>query len=396
MNPRFIVLVALLTSLMALSTDAMLPALPEIGAALALTDANRAQLIVSVFFFGTGIGQLAFGPISDYLGRKFAIQTGLVLFGLGCLVSYFAQSFEIMLAGRMLQGIGVAGPRIGSMAMVRDLYKGREMARVMSFVMVVFIMVPAIAPLMGQVVMQQFGWRSVFAAFIIVGAVAFFWMAFGQAETHTSENRHRFSWTDLWQSIIIVFTNRQTMAFACVGGLTFSSFVVYLSSAEQIFHDIFHTGARFPLFFATMALAIGAASFVNAKLVMKVGMEKLIKRAISAMILISGSYLLALALVPNAEILPVFLAWGVMTFFSVGLLFGNINAMAMEPMGKSAGVAAAIIGSITTLVGVGIGMPVAQLYNGSTIPLVGGFASLGVLSLIGVLYGTRLRRTGVE
>jgi len=392
MNPRFIVLVALLTSLMALGTDAMLPALPEIGVALGVVDANRTQLMVSVFFLGTGIGQLMFGPFSDYLGRKFAILFGLVLFSIGCVVSYFAQSFEIMLAGRLLQGFGVAGPRIGSIAMVRDLYRGREMARVMSFVMVVFILVPAIAPLLGQTIMQQFGWRSVFLAFIVFGGIAFVWMALGQGETQSAENRHRFSWADLGQSILIVLTNRQTMAFAGIGGLTFSALVVYLSSAEQIFHDIFDTGELFPLFFAIMALAIGASSFANAHLVMRVGMQKLISRALMSMIFMSIIYLLVVTLMPNAQILPVFLAWGIMTFFSVGLLFGNMNALAMEPMGKNAGVAAAVVGAMTTLVGVGAGVPLAQLYNGTTTPLVASFMLLGVLSLIGMYYGTRLRQ----
>jgi len=396
MNPRFIVLVALLTSLMALGTDAMLPALPEIGAALGVVDANNTQLMVSVFFLGAGIGQLMFGPFSDYLGRKSTILFGLVLFLIGSLVSYFAQSYEIMLAGRLLQGFGVAGPRIGSMAMVRDLYKGREMARVMSFVLVVFILVPAIAPLMGQIVMQQFGWRSIFLAYILATTVAFFWMTLGQRETLSDENRHPFTWFDLWQRIRTVLTNRQTMAFSFVAGLTFSSLVVYLSSAQQIFHDIFDTGALFPLFFAIMALAIGASSFANAHMVMKVGMQKLVTSALFAMVFLSVVYLLLITLLPQAEILPVFLAWGVLTFFTVGLLFGNLNALAMEPMGKNAGVAAAVIGAMTTLVGVGAGVPLARLYNGTTTPLVASFLLLGVLSLTGMYYGTRLRQPRLQ
>ncbi|NOR62336.1 MAG: Bcr/CflA family efflux MFS transporter, partial [Rhodobacteraceae bacterium] len=350
MNTRFIVLVALLTSLLAFGTDAMLPALPEIGAALGLADGNRVQLIVTSFMLGTGLGQLFFGPFSDYRGRKPAILLGLGIFITGSVVSLTAQSFEVMLAGRVLQGLGVAGPRTASLAMVRDLYKGRDMARIMSFVMAVFILVPALAPLMGQVVMLTWGWRSIFVSFILFAMVAFLWMALGQPETHVE--RRRFSFADLWQATIAVFSSRQTMGFAIVAGLNFAAFVVYLSSAEQIFREIFHVGRLFPLYFAIMALAIGAASLTNAKLVVRLGMHTLITRAISALIGFSLIYTVILAIFPAAESLWLFVSWGVLSFFSVGLVFGNVNALAMEPMGANAGIAAAIIGAVSTVLAV--------------------------------------------
>ena len=380
MNLRFIVLVALLNSLLAFGTDAMLPALPEIGSALGLVDENRVQLIVSSFMLGTGLGQLFFGPFSDYLGRKPAILLGLGIFMAGSLVSLTAQSFEVMLAGRMLQGLGVAGPRTASLAMVRDLFKGRDMARIMSFVMSVFILVPALAPLMGQVVMLTWGWRSIFIAFILFAMVAFAMMALTQPETHRT--RRRFSLADLWQAVATVFTNRQTMGFAVVAGLNFAAFVVYLSSAEQVFREIFHVGKLFPLYFAIMALAIGAASLVNARLVMRLGMHRLITRAIAALAGFSLLYVSIISAFPAAENLWLFLAWGVASFFSVGLVFGNVNALAMEPMGDNAGIAAAIIGAVSTVLAVAIGVPLGQLYNGSTWPLVAGFMVLGLGCLL--------------
>ncbi len=380
MNARFIILVALLNSLLAFGTDAMLPALPEIGSALGLTDPNRVQLIVSSFMLGTGLGQLFFGPFSDYLGRKPAILLGLGVFMAGSLVSLTAQSFEMMLAGRMLQGLGVAGPRTASLAMVRDLFKGRDMARIMSFVMSVFILVPALAPLMGQVVMLTWGWRTIFIAFILFAMLAFAMMAVTQPESHVE--RRRFSVADLWQAVATVFTNRQTMGFAVVAGLNFAAFVVYLSSAEQVFREIFHVGRLFPLYFAIMALAIGAASLVNARLVMRLGMHRLITRAIMALAGFSLLYISILSVLPAAESLWLFLAWGVASFFSVGLVFGNVNALAMEPMGENAGIAAAIIGAVSTVLAVAIGGPLAQLYNGSTWPLVAGFVVLGLGCLV--------------
>jgi len=376
MNLRFIVLVALLNSLLAFGTDAMLPALPEIGSTLQLANENRVQLIVSSFMLGTGLGQLFFGPFSDYLGRKPAILLGLGIFMAGSVMSLMAQSFEVMLAGRMLQGLGVAGPRTASLAMVRDLFKGRDMARIMSFVMSVFILVPALAPLIGQSVMLTWGWRSIFIAFILFAMIAFAMMALTQPETH--RRRRRFSVADLWQAVATVFTNRQTMGFALVAGLNFAAFVVYLSSAEQVFREIFHVGRLFPLYFAIMALAIGAASLVNARLVMRLGMHRLITRAITALAGLSLLYVAVISVYPAAENLWVFLAWGVASFFSVGLVFGNVNALAMEPMGENAGIAAAIIGAVSTVLAVVIGVPLAQLYNGSTWPLVAGFVVLGL------------------
>ena len=380
MNTRFVVLVALLTSLIAFGTDAMLPALPEIGEALGLKDANRAQLIVSSFMLGTGVGQLFFGPMSDYLGRKPAILLGLCILVAGCLVSLFAQSFETMLVGRVLQGLGVAAPRTASMAMVRDRYKGREMARVMSLVTAVFILVPALAPLIGQVVMLAWGWRSIFVVFILITTIAFIWLAFGQAETH--KIRRRFSIDDLGHSIKTVLISRQTMGYTVVAGFSFSVFVVYISSAQQIFQDVFQAGTLFPLYFAIMALSIGVASIINAKLVMRVGMQKLVTIALTALTGFSLIYTLTLAFFPDVESLWLFLFWGVLSFFSVGLVFGNVNALAMEPMGANAGIAAAIIGALSTVFAVAIGVPLAQLYNGSSLPLVAGFMALGIASLI--------------
>jgi len=381
MNPRFIVLVAMLTSLLAFGTDAMLPALPEIGESLGLLEANRVQLIVSIFMLGTGLGQLFFGPLSDYRGRKPAILFGLAIFTIGSVISLAAQSFEVMLAGRFLQGLGAAGPRTGSMAMVRDLYKGREMARVMSFVTAVFILVPALAPFMGQMIMLQWGWRSIFVAFILFALVAFLWMAYGQSETQDAKNRNRFSWRDLQQSVKAVVTTRQTMVFTIVAGFNFAAFVVYLSSAEQIFSDIFEVGDLFPLYFAIMALAIGSASILNARLVGRLGMHLLVRRAITALVAISAVYVVLIALVPEVETLWVFLSWGIMAFFSVGLVFGNVNALAMEPMGRNAGIAAAFVGSLSTVIAVAIGLPLGLFYNGSTLPLVSGFILLGLAGL---------------
>ncbi len=381
-QPEFIALIALLTSIMALTTDAMLPVLPDMAAAMGMGESNRIQLVVSLFILGTGLGQLFFGPLADYLGRRTSILSGLVLFMAGTVVCLSADSFTTMLIGRFVQGLGAAGPRTASTAMVRDLYQGRAMARVMSFVMAVFILVPAVAPSLGQGVAHFWGWQAVFGLFIAVALWAFVWMGLRQPETNPPQNRHAFSWGDLARATKTVASHKETLRFTLIGGLMFTSFIAYLSSAQQVFEQVFAQVETFPIYFALMALSIGAASFVNAKLVMRLGMHRLTSIALSAITLISFAYLGLILLFPEAVSLGSFLVWGVVTFFFVGLVFGNVNALAMEPMGKVAGVAAAMIGAASSIISVGLGIPLARLFDGSIIPLIAGFAVLNLANLI--------------
>ena len=190
---EFVPLAALLMSLSALSIDAMLPALPAIGRDLGALRRNDVQFVITALFLGLGLGQILIGPLSDRIGRKPAMQAGLLLFMAGCLVSIFAPTFEVMIGGRILQGIGVAGPRIVTIALVRDQYTGRQMARLMSFVMAVFLLVPTVAPALGLGILWLGGWRAVFATFIAVTAITFAWFALRQPETLPAGRRRPFS-----------------------------------------------------------------------------------------------------------------------------------------------------------------------------------------------------------
>jgi DHA1 family bicyclomycin/chloramphenicol resistance-like MFS transporter len=190
---EFVALMALMTSLVALSTDAMLPALPLIGGDLGVRNPNNNQLVLSVFFLGVTVGQMLFGPLSDSAGRKPAIYAGLVLFMLGCLLSIIATDFPTMLAGRVLQGIGVAGPRTVTVALIRDQYEGPAMARIMSFVMTVFILVPVAAPMLGQGLLFVADWRAIFVLFLALAVLALGWFALRQPETLPAERRNALS-----------------------------------------------------------------------------------------------------------------------------------------------------------------------------------------------------------
>ena len=383
---EFVPLVGLLMSLVALAIDAMLPALPAIGSDFGVSRPNDVQLVIMSLFLGLGIGQLLFGPLSDSIGRKPAVHAGLALFMIGCLVSIFAPTFEVMIAGRVLQGIGVAGPRIVTMALVRDQYEGRMMARLMSFAMAVFIMVPTIAPALGQGLLILGGWRAIFVTFLVIAAVVFAWFALRQPETLPADRRRPFSPRSIGQAVGEILRIRPAIGYTIATGFVFAPFVAYLGSAQQIFQESYGTGTLFPLYFGVLALSFGAGSIVNGRLVMKYGMRRLSKVAAGAIALIS---LIACPVAFVFDGLPpfwLFMCYLLSVFVSVSLLFGNLNALAMEPLGHIAGVGAAVIASLSTFISVPLGALVGQGFDGTMYTLIGAFAVSGLATLAAMLW----------
>ena len=383
---EFVPLIALLLALVALSTDGMLPALPVIGRDLRVPRANDVQFVVTSLFIGLGIGQLFFGPLSDRIGRKSAIHAGLTIFMIGCLVSIFATTFEVMIAGRVLQGIGVAGPRVVTVALVRDQYEGRRMARLMSFAMAVFIFVPTVAPGLGLVILWVGGWRSIFAAFLIIAAVAFAWLALRQPETLPVERRRPFTPRAIGQAFLEILRLRAALGYTVATGFVFAPFVAYLSSAQQVFQDAYRTGALFPVYFGALALSIGCASLVNGRLVMKHGMRPLAKAALRSIVLASFVAWVGVAAYDGLPPLWLFMAYLLITFLCVGLVFGNLNALAMAPLGHIAGIGASAVASISTFISVPLGGFVGQLFDGTMYALVGSFAIFSAGSLAAMIW----------
>ena len=384
---EFVAMMALLISLVALSIDAMLPALPQIGADLGVERPNHYQLVISVLLLGMACGQLVYGPLSDSTGRKPAIYAGLALFLLGCLLSVFAGSFFVMLAGRFLQGLGAAGPRIVVIALVRDQQSGRAMARTMSFVMAVFILVPALAPALGQAIVALSHWRAIFASFLALAVIALVWFALRQPETLPRDRRRPLSLRGIVEGVIQSCANRQTLGYTLAAGLIFGAFVGYLSSAQQVFQGHYGVGALFPAYFGALALAIGASSMANARLVMRLGMRFLSSRALWMLSGLSVAFLAVSAAASGHPPFWAFMAYFMAAFFCIGILFGNFNALAMEPLGHIAGIAAAFVGSLTTFISLLLGTAIGQSYDGTVLPLVGGFAGLGLAALV-VLHWT--------
>ncbi len=380
---EFVAMMAFVTCFVAMAIDLMLPALAHIGIDLGVAQANDTQLIITTVFLGVAFGQILYGPMSDIVGRKPAVYLGFVIFIIGTLMSLFAQSMEMMLLGRLFQGLGAAAPRIITVAIVRDQYKGPQMARVMSLIMTVFILVPVVAPIIGQGILMVFGWRAIFAFLLLMAVGILIWFAMRLPETHAPEKRNRFSLALLKSSFFEVTSNRPAMAYVISLGLVFGAFMSFLSTVQQILQELYQLGVAFPFYFALLAAGIGASNFMNSKLVMRFGMKPLVMAAQISSVVLSVA-LVIYCLITGSFVPPflVVMAYFMLLLMGIGLLFGNLNALCMEPFGHIAGLASSFIGVVSTLIAVVLGMLVGQAYNETLLPLVAGFIVLPGLAFL--------------
>ena len=372
---EFVILVSIMFGMIAFGTDTMLPAFPNIAKDLNLSNVNKAQLIISSFILGTGIGQLISGPISDTFGRKPIITIGLSIFIIACCIAYYAKSLELMLVARFIQGLGVSAPRKVTMALIRDLYSGRKMAQVMSLAMAIFVLVPALAPSLGQILFINFGWRSIYIAFIFFALLGLIWLNLRQPETLPISERKKLKANEYFDAFKLVITNASVVKYTLTLALGFGALFGYLNSAQQIFVDTFSAGMKFPLYFAIISILAAPASFINASLVMKYGMRLLATIGFALQIIFAVIILVILNTSTLADhlFLTVFVIWSTIAFFLKGLYFGNLNALAMEPMGKIAGMASAIIGASATMVGILIAIFIGLAFNGTATPVLLGY-----------------------
>jgi DHA1 family bicyclomycin/chloramphenicol resistance-like MFS transporter len=389
---EFVARIALLMSLVALSIDSMLPALGDIAAELGVNNPNDRQLVLTAFFLALGIGQLFYGPVSDTTGRKPAVTFGLALYLCGTLLAILATRFDILLFGRFLQGAGAAGPRIVSLALIRDRHGGRDMARVFSLIMAVFVMAPVLAPAVGQLILQFASWRSIFVALLVLATVALFWFLWRQPETLPPHRRAPLSLHYIAGAVFECLRSRVTMGYSLTSGLVFGAFVVYLVTSQQMYQEIYGLGRLFPLAFAVPALAIGGASVLNARLVMRLGMRRLCRLALRSASVLSLLFVMAVIAAGGLPPLWLLMTYLVACFFFVGISFGNLNALAMEPLGHIAGVGSALISFIATTVSVAIGTVVGRSYSGTLYPLAFSFAGLVLASVLVVEWTERGRK----
>ena len=386
---EFVSLIALLMALTALSIDVMLPAMPQIGKALGVNAENDRQLIISVYFIGFAAGQFLFGPLSDHYGRRLPLLAGLAIYIAGTVLALLSGSFAALLTARVFQGFGASSPRVIALAIVRDRFGGREMARVMSFVMMVFIVVPILAPGLGELILTLSGWRIIFYVLLVVAISSFLWAWFRLPETRHAEDRLPVTIHSLWQATKLVATTRQTAGYTIGMGFVFGLLLAYIVSAQQIFVDVYGLGSRFPVAFGVISCFLVAASGLNALFVRKIGMRGVSHRAIFAGLLFCA--LMALAGFPEKPPLLLFGAFMGGIFFCFGVIMPNFSALSMEPMSHIAGTASSLAGFYSTVAGAAFGTAIGRSFDGTVRPLSIGITLLFLATFVTVLMTERFR-----
>ena len=381
--PEFVLVIASIMALNPLAMDIMLPALPNIASAFHITVANRPQAILSTFLIGFGVGQFIMGPLSDRFGRRPVLIDGMALYCIASVLAITASSFEMLLLARVLQGIGTSATRVIATSIVRDCYAGRRMASVMSLTMMVFIAVPVIAPSIGQAVMLLTQWRGIFIVLMLYGVLALIWSALRMPETLPLSERKSLAPRDVLSAFRQTVTNRQTLGYALAAGGVQGSLFAYVFSSQQIFTEIYGLGRYFPLAFAAIAIGIAIAGFLNARFVGRLGMRVISHGALVGFVTVAGILLLAVKM--HMMPLALFMALSALMMFGFGLMFANFTSLAMEPQGHIAGTASSLYGSITTLLGIGIGTTIGQDYDGTLVPFATGFFLCTLASLAVVL-----------
>ena len=378
---EFIALMAFLMSNVALSIDAILPALPEIGLALEVTDSSQLQLVVVMIFLGLGLGELVFGTLSDSFGRKPIVYIGVGVFTIASLVVVFAPSLEIFLIGRVFQGIGLSAARSVSIAIIRDTYDGDRMARIMSFIMTIFILVPMIAPMLGQLILEYYNWQTIFYLQLLFIGITIIWFTLRQRETLAKEKKIPISKSLFINGVKEFFRHKQSVIYTFISGIIQGSFIAYLSSSQQIFQVQYGMVEEFPLIFGGLAFSFGMASLLNGFLVVKYGMLKLVNSSLYIFVGCSLTYILIFGTASNPS-LTTLLSFLFFQFLSLGFIFGNLSSLTMQPIGHIAGVGAATYSFISILVAVTIAIFVGQFIKTTVVPMFIGFFIAGVISFI--------------
>ena len=367
-------------SIVALAIDALLPAMSTIGIDINSLDPTENQKFITMIFLGLGVGQLVFGPLSDSFGRKPIVYIGFIVFCLASVICVLAPNLEWMIIGRILQGIGLSAPRTISISMIRDSYKGDYMAKIMSFVTAFFILVPIVAPSMGKFFLDHYGWEAIFYMQLVATLVVGVWFWRRQPETLKPEYKIKFSSHVFVDGFRELLQHRETVAFTIVSGLITGAFMVYLSSAQEVFEVQYGLADNFPYVFAGLAISVGLSTLLNGTMVVKLGMRRLALIALTLFCTVSIVYvgLFWNSQNPSLWILISFLA---MQFFTLGFLFGNLRAIAMEPIGHIAGIGAAITGFISTMIAIPIATYVGGYIQDTILPLFVGFLVCGSISL---------------
>ena len=384
---EFVALMAALMASNALAIDAMLPALPAIGAALGVAEDNQRQLVITAYLIGFGIAQLAYGPLSDRFGRKALLIGSLACYAAFATLAGLAASFPLLLAARMLQGMAAAGSRVLVMAVVRDRYHGSAMARVMSLTMIVFMIVPVLAPAFGQATLAIASWRHIFIGLAAYALVLMLWTAWRLPETLAVDRRRPLSAAHIGEAIVATLGTRRSIGNTLALTLAFGGLLGFINSIQQIVFDVFGRPELIALVFACIAGPMAIASYANSRLVMRLGSRRILLVALAAFSATALFHFAAGALF--GETIWSFVVLQALTMACFGLVGANASALAMEPLGHVAGTASAVQGLISTIGGALIGLAIGQAFDGTTTPLLAGFTLCGALAFAMAYWANR-------
>ncbi|HWT12803.1 MAG TPA: multidrug effflux MFS transporter [Allosphingosinicella sp.] len=381
---EFVVLMAALMASNALAIDAMLPALPAIGEALGVAEENRRQLVITFYLLGFGGAQIAYGPLADRYGRKVLLVASMLLYALFGALAGIAGSFTLLLAARAMQGVAAAGTRVLVVAIVRDRFHGSAMAQIMSLVMIIFMIVPVLAPTFGQGVLAIASWRHIFIGLAVYGLLLASWAALRLPETLSAEARRPLSAANIGAAAAETLSIRASIGNTVAATLTFGALFAFIGSIQQIVFDVFERPGLIGLAFACIAGPMAGSSYANSRLVIGLGSRRLLLAALAAFTLSALAHL-AVALAVG-ETIWTFILMQALTMACFGLIGANAGALAMAPLGHIAGTASALQGLITTVGGALIGFVIGQQFDGTTVPMIAGFAICGTLALVVALW----------
>ena len=390
---EFIALMAALMALNALAIDVMLPALPYMGEALGVQDENERQYVITAYMLGMGIAQLAIGPLSDRFGRRLPMLAGMGLYVVCALAAAFAPDFLSLLVWRFVQGIGAAGTRVITMSVVRDRYSGREMAEVMSLTFMVFMAVPVLAPGVGQILLLTGPWQTIFIFMGLLALAFAAWAFFRLPETLAPEHRRPLTVTSVLGAFRIVFTTRAALFYGLAGMFLFGALFGFIASSQQIYVDVYGLGVYFPVAFAAMAGLMAVSSYLNSRIVRRLGMRRLSHSAVLIFVTGSGIWVTCSLI----GFLPFWLFFSLLAviMFMFGWAAGNMNSLSMEPLGAVAGTASSVFGFIQTVGGASLGTYIGQQFDGTVVPVAIGYLSMGLLALGCILIAENGRLFGV-
>jgi MFS transporter, DHA1 family, multidrug resistance protein len=384
---EFVALTAMLMALNALAIDIMLPALPQMGADFQVREENDRQLIIVAYMLGFGVSQLFYGPLTDRFGRRSVLFVSLFFYVIAAIMCVYAPTFDLLIWARVFMGASAGGSRVIAVSAARDLYVGRQMAKVMSLVMIVFMSAPIVAPFFGQMMLKVMTWHGIFWALAAFGMIMFFWVLFRLPETLPKERRVPLNIPTMFRNYGKVIRTREALGYTIASGFLFGGLMSYISASEQLYHEVYDTGDWFALWFAGAAVAMSISNLINSRLVERLGMRFLSHGALIAFVIISAVH--AVIAMQGPVPFEIFYTLVILAFFAIGFQGPNYNAIAMEPLGALAGSGAALIGFASSFVSASIGGLVARQFDGTVTPIFIGHFVVGLLALITVFITER-------